>query len=70
MIKSVLIHLAQECLLQTAKINKEKATLRKTFLDWNTFFAQGEGLNQGCATFFVGGPYNQLQTSSWATRNI
>ena len=27
-------------------------------------------LAQGCATFFVGGPYNQLQTSSWATRKI
>jgi len=27
-------------------------------------------LKQGCTTFFVGGPYNQLQTSSWATRKI
>ena len=27
-------------------------------------------LHQGCATFFVGGPYNQLQTSRWATRKI
>jgi len=27
-------------------------------------------LAQGCAIFFVGGPYNQLQTSSWATRKI
>ena len=27
-------------------------------------------VEQGCATFFVGGPYNQLQTSSWATRKI
>ena len=24
------------------------------------------GLAQGCATFFVGGPHNQLQISSWA----
>jgi len=29
-----------------------------------------DDLKQGCATFFVGGPYNQLQTSSWATRKI
>jgi len=29
-----------------------------------------EALEQGCATFFVGGPYNQLQTSTWATRKI
>jgi len=29
-----------------------------------------DALKQGCATFFVGGPYNQLQTSSWATRKI
>jgi len=27
-------------------------------------------LHQGCATFFVIGPYNQLQASSWATRKI
>jgi len=25
---------------------------------------------QGCATFFVSGPYDQLQTSSWVTRKI
>ena len=24
-------------------------------------------MSQGCATFFVGGPYNQLQISNWAT---
>ena len=27
-------------------------------------------VEQGCATFFVGGPDNQLQTSRWATRKI
>jgi len=26
-----------------------------------------KSLEQWCAKFFVGGPYNQLQTSSWAT---
>ena len=27
-------------------------------------------VEQGCSTFFVGGPYNQLQTSRWAARKI
>jgi len=32
--------------------------------------AISHAVEQGCATVFVGGPYNQLQTSRWATRTI
>jgi len=37
---------------------------------WNGSFGLQKHLWKGCATFFVGGPYNKLQTCSWATRKI
>jgi len=37
------------------------------FLEW-IFSIRSDTVKQGCAIFFVAGPYNQPQTSSWVTR--
>jgi len=45
-------------------------TMNVSFESVIMYYSFYKPLSQGCATFFVSGPYNQLQTSSWATRKI
>jgi len=49
------------------KLSSSKPTELLLFVPVGRFVKE---LRQGCATFFVGGAYNQLQTSSWATRKF